>query len=166
MFVRKYMIHESRNKAEPLIFKRRHHFIVHLIPLLCSNYRYRHALITDQHDDHPNFAETSIMLPWLEPGKVGYKNIKKERYLSPESEREYRNILTLYFNVFITKFVHDIRQKTGAMRIDAVRTAMNQLMLDEDEMPFDSFYRYYSRKTEIDMLINIKNGHSSALNLS
>lgn len=149
-YIRKYLIYESINKAEPLIFKQKHHFVAELLPLLISNYRYQHSLFTDR-IEKIGMEPTAIRLPYVIAGN-GVPDIRKKKHLSPANERQYRNTLALYFNVFVTKFVHKVMLKQSATRHEAIKMLMDVLMIEDDEFNYDSFYRYYSRLTKIEIL--------------
>ena len=146
-YLRKFLIYESENKAEPLEFKRMHHFEMLLLPRLISNYRYRHELITDAHDT-TGMVPTSIRLHYRRSVN-GFLDFRYNHYLSPENERCFRNELDHFFKVHMTTFVHRNRLKAGCKRYDAIRLWMDELMIDDDEVNFESLYRYYTRATEV-----------------
>ncbi len=141
-YIKKYLIHISDNKAEPIIFPKRHHFTNLLLPLLVSKNRYDLLRFIETDQNRPtDYAD--IMLPWQKT--YGNKpHIMYRRYLSPCSEREFRISVERYYKMMANEFITE-KLYHGHTRTNAINMFLQELMITEDDINIESLYRGYSR---------------------
>jgi hypothetical protein len=143
-YIKKYLLHLSTNKAEPIIFPRKHRFSVFLVHSLVSKSRYEILKIIEK-DNYPETYETiEIMLPW-QMGLPGKPDITSKRYLSPSNEREFRKMVELWWRIFASNQIAEKVVKEKNERKESIYQFFNQLMITDDDVNPESFYRYYTR---------------------
>jgi len=142
-YIKKYLIHISANKAEPVILPNRHHFTNILIPLLVSKSRYQLLRFIESDQNRPKDC-VEIMLPW----QKSKANIRWQRYLSPESERKFRISVERYYKMMVNEYITE-KLHHGITRTDAIAMFMNEMMITEDDINMDSIYRGFSRLKQV-----------------
>jgi hypothetical protein len=143
-YIRKYLIYVSDNKAEPLIFKKNDHHYNQLLTLLISRRKLDDCRYQEHTTDFLNDSRhISIKLRW-NACYMGRPNIRGKMYISRRGAETFNKYAMKWFKIFGSDFILDKMTK-GYTRWDSIHMLMYELMITDDDINSESFYRFFTR---------------------
>lgn len=145
----KFLQHHAQDKQQPLKFPRKSEYNISLIRKVSNYYSQssfpvidREAVLEYHQPSSPGRECVSIILPFSTK-----KNIASYNYLSRASKIEFRKEVKDDFNLAFHRFLVKNLQR-GMRRTDILNNFMELYALTEDDIKYESLYRYSSRLLE------------------
>lgn len=143
-YIRKYLIYISDNKAEPIIFKKNDHHYNELLRMLITRRQFKK--MTDQKFSSTFINNTSyvtVQLRW-NSNYMGRPDVRNRHFISTRQVENFNNYAIKWFKLMGSDFIIDKMLK-GYTRWEAIFMFMNELMITEDDINSESFYRFFTR---------------------
>jgi hypothetical protein len=147
--IKKYLVAQSENKSEPLVFHRKHVYIISLIKKTTDFNAHNHFKIDEKGNvieylspHKPDDNHVVICLPYSRD-----KDPRKFNFLSVNAKRKFRAEVSDDFYYELIRFV--IRRiRRNIPRTDAIHEFYKLYEITEDDINFESIYRQTSRILE------------------
>jgi len=145
----KFLLHCSMNHRQPLQFSRKSAYKISLIRKVSNYYSQasfpvhdREAVMDYFRPSAPSRENVCIILPFNRR-----KNIASYNYLSRSNKIEFRKEVREDFNLAFHRYlVRHLRR--NILRTEILKSFMEKYGLTEDDIKFESLYRYSSRLLE------------------
>jgi hypothetical protein len=142
-YIRKYLIHISENKAEPIIFRKNDHHYNRLLKLLISHSRFRMLKMADPPDEDDSLVQVPIQLRYT----CSYNDrpdVRDRHFLSREGGQQFNRSVSNWFKLMASDYIAE-KVLNGVSRLDAVYMFMEMMAITDDDIKSESFYRYWTR---------------------
>jgi hypothetical protein len=134
LWMRQFLINQSINKEEPIVFARRHELHYILNELISNDTR---IVLPDRIPE--DWAWVKIKLPFNP-----YKDVYFYNKLSDDSRKMLRTVIRTQFNFKYFRYVrHKLNQ--GMERKEATEMFLKEQNFSEDMMKYESLYRKFTR---------------------
>jgi hypothetical protein len=151
-YIRKYMLAQSENMEEPLVFPKKHIYNISLVQKL-SNYNYlKYIPIHERHyvyeyfyhpnNQLPTFEYVSIALPFNER-----KNVHSFNYLGLHSKYRFVKEVKEDFYFELTRYIIKMMRQ-NVQRKDSIAQFLEFYEISEDDIKFETLYRQSTRILE------------------
>jgi hypothetical protein len=151
-YLKKYIIAQSVNKAEPVQFDRKHIYAISLI-LKTSNYNYLQYIPLKERcnvyeyfyhpkNQSPTFEYIDIRLPYNDR-----KDVRSFNYLGLHNKYRFISEVKEDFYFEMTRVMIK-KMRTNASRKEALEHFLKTYNITEDDIKFESLYRQSSRILE------------------
>ena len=136
-WMKKYLIFQSKNGSEPIVFHNKHAYNRLLINLVSN--RPDIKILPNPKEEDINNETVKIKLPFNSIKDVYFYN-----KLNYRNQIEFRNQIKLDF---LYQYMIEIRKKTilGIERKKATEEFLEMININEDELKYESLYRKFSR---------------------
>lgn len=151
-YIRKYMIAQSENKEEPVVFPHKHIYNISLVQKL-SNYNYlRYIPICERENVYEYFYHASnhsatfqyisIVLPFNDR-----KNVQSFNYLGRSRKYQFVKEIKEDFYFELTRYIIK-RLRKNVQRKDAIIEFLEFYNIGEDDIKLETLYRQTTRILE------------------
>lgn len=151
-YIKKYMIAQSENKEEPLVFPKKHIYNISLMQKI-TNYNYLkyiplcerdnvYEYFYHPHDQLPTFQYLSIVLPFNER-----KNVLSFNYLGLHAKYQFVKEVKEDFYFEMTRYLIK-KMRANMQRKEAIYEFMEFYNISEDDIKFETLYRQTTRILE------------------
>jgi hypothetical protein len=147
--IKKYIIAQSENKIEPLVFHHKHVYAISLVHKVSNFNAHNHFKIDERGNvieylspHKPDCNHVVIALPYSRA-----KDVRRFNYLSINAKRRFRSEVKDDFYFELIRFVIK-RLRRNIPRKTAIQEFYNRYDITEDDLKLESIYRQTSRILE------------------
>lgn len=145
-YLKKYIVCQSENKSEPLIFHHKHIYSISISQKLSNFNALKYFDINEKenikehlHASTPDHNYVTILLPYSRE-----KDPRRFNYLSVNDKRKFRQEVRDDFYFEMIRYV--IKQmRYNKQRKEAIYEFYDKYNITEDDLKFESIYRHTSR---------------------